>query len=180
MMIPQVPSNVKMRLCGYCMVRVGIHNALEKNRMSDLQAYVFWWPLCSAAVAVVFLLCRCCSLLWKRGRSEFCHRVTLLPKISQKTINTTSKLNSDTALNWKVIQTSCVGKGVVLMVTGTYAAFPRLKQVSAGSCKQGSSFAMGNLHCAFFLPCQSDLTVLPNRLSWRYHDTVRKTVEHDI
>lgn len=63
MVIAQVPTHIKMRRCGYCMVKVGIRNMLEENGMSDLQDYIFWQHLCSAAVASVFLLYHCWSLL---------------------------------------------------------------------------------------------------------------------
>jgi len=69
-----------------------------------------------------------------------------------------------------VIQTNCVAKGTVVMDTGMYASFARLKQVPPGSQKQGSSFAMGKLYSTFLLPCQSDLTVLSKRLFWRELD----------
>lgn len=38
------------------MGKVGICNTLEKDGMDNFQAYIFWQPLCSAAVAFLLLL----------------------------------------------------------------------------------------------------------------------------
>lgn len=39
--MPQVSSSIKMRRCGYCMVKVGIHYTLEEKGMTDLQVCIF-------------------------------------------------------------------------------------------------------------------------------------------
>lgn len=56
MVIPQIPGDIKLRRCGYCLVKVGIQNMLEEEGMSDLKAYivlqllllVFFWSVIAA------------------------------------------------------------------------------------------------------------------------------------
>lgn len=56
MVIPQIPGDIKLRRCGYCLVKVGIQNTLEEEGMSDLKAYivlqllllVFFWSVIAA------------------------------------------------------------------------------------------------------------------------------------
>lgn len=115
MVIPQVSSSVKMRRCGYCMVKVGINSVLAENAqpllLSDLEAWQSW-PINSGS--------SCC---WK---THWGSKYNLLTDLSF-------------ILNGRMIQLDCVATGVMIN-SGMSANFPRLKQVPAESCKHGSSF----------------------------------------
>lgn len=52
MVIPLIPGDIKLRRCGYCLVKVGIQNMLEEKGMSDLKAYI--------ALQLLFVDCNCC------------------------------------------------------------------------------------------------------------------------
>lgn len=53
MVIPQIPGDVKLRRCGYCLVKVSIQNMLGEEGMSDLKAYI--------VLQLLLVACNCCS-----------------------------------------------------------------------------------------------------------------------
>jgi len=76
MVIPQVPSNIKMRRCGYCMVKVGIRNTLEEDEMSDVQAYIFLAPsLFSCCYRCFSALSLLLTAQWFEGMADLINSV---------------------------------------------------------------------------------------------------------
>lgn len=53
MVISHIPGDVKLRRCGYCLVKVSIQDVLEEEGMSDLKALIVF--------QLVLVVCNCCS-----------------------------------------------------------------------------------------------------------------------